>query len=48
MVIEGIEEQLESFSVEQKSLLRKRLRNLEMSTEFDGVADASTELLERL
>ena len=47
-VLGGIEELRESISPEEKSLLRKRLRNLEMATEFDGVADATVDLLERL
>ncbi len=47
-VLDGIEATLESLSTDEKSLLRKRLRNLEMSTEFDGVADATADLLERI
>ena len=47
-VLEGIEERLESISVGEKSLLRTRLRNLEMSTGFDGVAEATVDLLARL
>ncbi|MCE2391378.1 MAG: hypothetical protein J4G09_07830 [Proteobacteria bacterium] len=47
-VLGGIEELRESISPEEKSLLRKRLRNLEMATEFDEVADATVDLLERL
>ncbi len=35
-------------SAEQKSLLRSRLRNLEMATQSDAVADAAAELLGRL
>ena len=38
----------ESLSGEQKSLLRSRLRNLEMATSHDAVADAVARLLERL
>lgn len=38
----------ESLSGEQKSLLRSRLRNLEMATSHDSVADAVSRLLERL
>jgi hypothetical protein len=38
----------ESLSGEQKSLLRSRLRNLEMATSHDAVADAAANLLERL
>ena len=33
---------------EQRSLVRSRLRNLEMSTPSDSLADAATELLESL
>ena len=47
-VLGGIEEVRETISPEEKSLLRMRLRNLEMATEFDGVADATVELLDRL
>jgi len=47
-VLEGIEAGLPEFSVDEKSLLRIRLRNLEMSTQHDGVADATTQLLARL
>jgi hypothetical protein len=38
----------DGLSPDQKSLLRSRLRNLEMSTSFDSVADAAATLLERL
>ncbi len=38
----------ESLSGEQKSLLRSRLRNLEMATSHDSVADAASRALERL
>lgn len=38
----------ESLSGEQKSLLRSRLRNLELATSHDAVADAAARLLERL
>lgn len=38
----------EALSGEQKSLLRSRLRNLEMATSHDPVADAAARLLERL
>jgi hypothetical protein len=47
-VLGGIEAGLPDISVEEKSLLRIRLRNLEMSTEHDRVADATAQLLERL
>lgn len=35
-------------SLEQKSLLRSRLRNLEMSTQSDSIANAAAKLVERL
>jgi hypothetical protein len=47
-VLGGIEAGLGEISVEEKSLLRIRLRNLEMSTEHDRVADATAQLLTRL
>ena len=47
-VTEAIDSGLESVSAEQKSLLRSRLRNLEMATSSDAVADAAASLLERL
>jgi len=49
-VAEGIDGALASEGVtpEQKSVLRSRLRNLEMSTGSDAVADAAAGLLERL
>jgi hypothetical protein len=47
-VLEGIEAGLPEISVDEKSLLRIRLRNLEMSTEHDGVAEATVQLLNRL
>ena len=47
-VLGGIEAGLADFSVDEKSLLRIRLRNLEMSTEHDRVADVTAQLLTRL
>lgn len=47
-VLEGIGAGLGDISVDEKTLLRTRLRNLEMSTEHDLVADATAQLLSRL
>ena len=47
-VTEEIDRVAESLSGEQKSLLRSRLRNLEMATSHDAVADAAASLLGRL
>lgn len=47
-VTDEIERVADSLSGEQKSLLRSRLRNLEMATSHDTVADAAASLLERL
>ncbi len=47
-VTDEIDRVAESLSAEQKSLLRSRLRNLEMATSHDSVADAAASLLERL
>lgn len=47
-VTDEIDRVAESLSGEQKSLLRSRLRNLEMATSHDAVADAVASLLERL
>ena len=47
-VTDEIDRVAESLSGEQKSLLRSRLRNLEMATSHDSVADAAASLLERL
>ncbi len=47
-VVEGIEGVVEGMSHEQRSLVRSRLRNLEMSTPSDAVADAAADLLENL
>ncbi len=47
-ITEAIERQLDAIPPEQRSLLRSRLRNLEMSTSSDAVADAATDLLSQL
>lgn len=47
-VTDEIDRVADGLSPEQKSLLRSRLRNLEMSTSSDSVADAAATLLERL
>jgi len=47
-VTDEIDRVADALSPEQKSLLRSRLRNLEMSTSSDSVADAAATLLERL
>lgn len=47
-VTDEIDRVAESLSAEQKSLLRSRLRNLEMATSHDSVADAVSRLLDRL
>jgi hypothetical protein len=47
-VTDEIDRVADGLSPEQKSLLRSRLRNLEMSTASDSVADAAATLLERL
>jgi hypothetical protein len=47
-VLEGIDAVIESSSSDDRSLIRSRLRNLEMSTDSDSVADATASLLERL
>jgi hypothetical protein len=47
-VIEAIEVELEAATLDQRSLLRSRLRNLEMSTASDRVADAASSLLARI
>ena len=47
-VTDEIDRVAESLSAEQKSLLRSRLRNLEMATSHDSVAEAVGRLLERL
>ena len=47
-VMEALNEAAESAPPEQRSLLRSRLRNVEMSTSSDLLADAATDLLARL
>ncbi len=47
-ITEAIESRLDAIQPEQRSLLRSRLRNLEMSTSSDLVADAATDLLSQL
>jgi hypothetical protein len=47
-VIDALESVLESAPSEQKSVLKSRLRNLEMSTSSDALADAASDLLGRL
>ena len=47
-VIDSLEAAAESAPSEQKSLLKSRLRNLEMSTSSDALADAATDLIGRL
>ena len=47
-VTDEIDRVADGLSAEQKSLLRSRLRNLEMSTQSDSVANAAATLLERL
>jgi len=47
-VMEALEATVPSVTPEEKSLLRGRLRNLEMSTNSDALADAAVDLLGRL
>jgi hypothetical protein len=47
-VIDALEAAVESAPSEQRSLLKSRLRNLEMSTSSDALADAASSLLGRL
>lgn len=47
-VIDALEAAVENAPGEQRSLLKSRLKNVEMSTTSDALADAATELLERL
>lgn len=47
-VIDALESAAGSAPTEQKSLLKSRLRNLEMSTSSDALADAAAELIGRL
>lgn len=44
-VLERLSAALEGAAQEQRSLLRSRLRNLEMTTDSDAVADAASDLL---
>ena len=47
-VIDSLEAAAEAAPSELKSLLKSRLRNLEMSTSSDALADAATDLIGRL
>ena len=47
-VTDEIDRVADGLSPDQKSLLRSRLRNLEMSTQSDSIANAAANLLERL
>jgi hypothetical protein len=47
-VMGALESAAESAPNAQKSLLKSRLRNLEMSTPSDALADAAAELIARL
>lgn len=47
-VTDEIDRVADGLSADQKSLLRSRLRNLEMSTSSDSIANAAATLLERL
>ncbi len=47
-VTEAICSRIDSLQPEQRSLLRSRLRNLEMSTPSDAIADAAADLLAQL
>ena len=47
-VTDEIDRVADALSLEQKSLLKSRLRNLEMSTQSDSIANAAATLLERL
>lgn len=47
-VIEAIQSVLDKAPIEQKNLLRSRLRNLAMSANSDRLGDAADELVERL
>ena len=47
-VLEALGTNVADAPIEQRKLVRGRLRNLEMSTSSDAMADAATELLERL
>lgn len=47
-VMDAIQAAVGSVTPDEKNLLRGRLRNLEMSTQSDALADAAVELLARL
>lgn len=47
-VMQAIESAVGSVTPEERSMLRGRLRNLEMSTSSDALADAAVDLLARL
>ena len=47
-VVGALEDAVNDAPSEQKTLLKSRLKNLEMSSASDAVADAAAELLERL
>jgi hypothetical protein len=47
-VLRALEEAIPTAAPDQKSLLRGRLRNLEMSAPSDALADAAVELLTKL
>ncbi len=47
-VIEALQAAAESAPSEQRSLLKSRLKNVEMSTSLDALADAATDLIARL
>ncbi len=47
-VLAAIDDTTQEAAQEQRSLVRSRLKNLEMSTQSDSLADAATDLLERL
>ncbi len=47
-VIDALEKAAASAPTEQKSVLKSRLKNLEMSTPSDALADAAVDLLGRL
>lgn len=46
-VMEALDGALDDAPPEQRSLMRSRLRNLELSTSFDSLADAAGDLLAR-
>ena len=47
-VIDALQTAAESAPSEQKNLLKSRLKNVEMSTSLDALADAATDLIARL